>query len=88
MITGADGVPLIASAAPVRRRISSGELFTLADAISKLSGESGHVSQYGAVTEKLNSALSYVLDAAKSVAFQEARDKHIQACSTPNGSQE
>ncbi len=59
-----------------KRRITSGELLTLADSICKLSGESGHVSQYGAVTEKLNSALAIVLDAAKSVAFQEARDVH------------
>lgn len=62
--------------ATTKRRITTGELFTLADAITKLSGESGHVSQYGAVTEKLNAALALVLDAAKSVAFQEARDAH------------
>ncbi len=62
-----------------KRRIASGELFTLADAITKLAGESGHISQYGAVTEKLNTALASVLDAARSVAFQEARDNHTQA---------
>lgn len=62
-----------------KRRIASGELFTLADAITKLAGESGHVEQYGAVTEKLNEALVHVLDAAKSVAFQEARAAHSRA---------
>lgn len=46
---------------PKRRRITSGELFTLADAITSLAGESGHISQYGAVTEKLNSALVIVM---------------------------
>ncbi len=61
-----------------RRRIAVNELLALADAISKLSGESGHVSQYGAVTEKLNSALVYVLEAAKSVAFQDARDNYVR----------
>ena len=72
-----------------RRRILSGELFTLADAISELGGESGHVEQYGAVTEKLNAALASVLDAARSVAFQEARARHIESTRTrpasPNG---
>ncbi len=71
-----------------KRRITSSELLTLADAISKLSGESGHVTQYGAVTEKLNSALAIVLDAVKSVAFQEAREAHSRATvdqPAPNG---
>lgn len=62
---------------PKQRRIRSGELFSLADAISKLSGEATHVSQSASVATNLNSALVHVLDAAKSVAFQEARDAHI-----------
>lgn len=62
-----------------KRRIECDELLTLADAISKLAGESAHVSQYGCVTEKLNEALVLVLDAAKSVAFQEALDRHARA---------
>ncbi len=59
-----------------KRRLTSGELLTLSDAITKLSAESGHVSQYGAVTEKLNQALMFVLDAVKSVSFQEAIEAH------------
>jgi len=62
-----------------KRRITSSELLTLADTICKLSGESGHVSQYGAITEKLNSALVDVLSAAQSAAFQEAREAHNKA---------
>jgi hypothetical protein len=62
-----------------KRRITAAELLTLADAVSSLSAESGHVTQYGAVTEKLNSALASVLDAARSVAFQEAREAHNRA---------
>jgi hypothetical protein len=71
-----------------KRRIAAGELFTLADTITKLAGESGHVSQYGGVTEKLNSALTFVLDAAKSVAFQEALAAHNAATQEPSKADE
>lgn len=43
------------------------------------------VERFGCVTEKLSEALVLVLDAAKSVAFQEARDRHARATTvSPN----
>jgi len=62
-----------------KRRIAAGELFALADTITKLAAESGHILQNQAVTDNLNAALAHIIEAAKSAAFQEAREAYNRA---------
>jgi hypothetical protein len=55
------------------KRVTAGELFTLADQITKLGNRGSHVS---GVTNPLTEALVKVLEAAKTAAFQEALEAH------------
>lgn len=67
------------------RLVRSDQLFDLADEVTGLSGRAGKTGQQ-AVRERLDSALVLILEAAKSAAFNEAREKHCLSKQAPEQS--